>query len=164
MSTNEFNELYKFLYELSIKNTQSKPELEPEPEPELEPELEPEPEIKEDISIIVKYNPIPPKQRKKICKNIQCQACLKSFVLQKSLNKHHEQNELCKTWIPSNPPIILSIYNMVFNLLDKSITGDNPYQCKFCKHIFTNKIIHYQHYQNTPVCNSMAYNEFKKLQ
>jgi hypothetical protein len=148
MST-EFNELYKILYELSKKN-QKLPESPKSP-------------IKttETCDIIVNYNPIPPKQRKKICKTLQCAACLKSFALQKTLDNHYEQNNICKNWIPSTP-VAISIYDHITHILQKCITGEHPYQCKFCKHIFTNQLLHYQHYEHVPVCNYYAHIEFNK--
>ena len=108
---------------------------------------------------------LPPKQPKN---DLQCDACCKTFCNSSSFIRHKRLSEACKTWysLPEDkqPPLITTpIHEMVNELLERAITGNQPLTCKFCSTTFYNRGNHHKHYQSAQTCNRMAYAEFKRI-
>jgi hypothetical protein len=107
-------------------------------------------------------------KEKKPPPELKCEACMKVFYTQISLDNHHKNVIVCKKWIelPKKPNMInltKGIHLIIDDLLKKSITDNNNLECKFCKYIFSTKGNLHKHFNTSPLCNSMAYDEFKKL-
>ena len=92
---------------------------------------------------------------------------MKIFVKESHLKNHQEKHIVCNNWIELSEKSNLikvkkSIYLIVNDLLNKAISDNGSLECKFCKYKFSNKGNHNKHYSYSTICNSMAYNEFKK--
>ena len=137
---NEFDEIYAQIVRMIAIKTQLEPHvLLPPPQPALSP------------------------------KNLlQCEACCKSFCNSSSFIRHKRISKACKIWyaLPEDqqPPLLnVPIHEMVNELLERAITGDKPFTCKFCSITFYNRGNHHKHYQSAQTCNRMAYAEFKRI-
>jgi len=102
-----------------------------------------------------------------IFQNPTCKACKKSFDHFKFLKKHLLRYPVCKEWSDTmeeeNKALPKKgIHMLVEEYVHKTITGDKPFQCKFCKNVFTNTSNHHKHYHNFMACNRMAIIEFVK--
>jgi hypothetical protein len=107
----------------------------------------------------------PPKKPKN---DLQCDACCKTFCNSSSFIRHKRLSEACKAWyaLPEEkqPPLVTTpIHEMVNELLERAITGNQPLTCKFCSTTFYNRGNHHKHYQSAQTCNRMAYAEFKRI-
>jgi hypothetical protein len=96
-----------------------------------------------------------------------CKACKKSFSHFKHLKNHLKRYPVCGEWIQTmekDHKIIpkRGIHVLVEDYLHKIITGDKPFQCKYCKNIFTNTSNHHKHYHTFMACNRMAIADFIK--
>ena len=84
------------------------------------------------------------------------------------INKHHQnKHTVCKDWLQLSEKSNLiklkkGIHLIINDLLNKTISDNDNLECKFCKCKFSNKGNHHKHYTYSTVCNSMAYDEFKK--
>ena len=122
--------------------------------------------IKEDL---VKKQPQEKKQKeKKLAPELNCDACMKVFYTQISLDNHHKNVTVCKKWIelPKKPNMInltKGIHLIIDDLLEKAITDDNKLQCKFCNYIFSTKGNLHKHFNTSVLCNIMACDEFKNI-
>jgi hypothetical protein len=100
--------------------------------------------------------------------DLQCEACCKTFCNSSSFIRHKRLSEACNTWysLPEEqqPPLLTTpIHEMVNELLERAITGNQPLTCKFCSTTFYNRGNHHKHYQSAQTCNRMAYAEFKRI-
>lgn len=100
-------------------------------------------------------------------KEIQCQACMKTFTVNGSLKRHLERSKACKDWIelPQKTdivPLTKGIHLVIDEVLDRAISGEEL-QCKFCQATFISKGNLHKHFNYATVCNRLAYKEFKKL-
>ena len=134
---NEFNEIYAQIVRMIAMKTQLEPHV-----------LLPSP--------------------KKPQHDLQCEACCKTFCNSSSFIRHKRLSEACNTWyaLPEEqqPPLLTTpIHEMVNELLERAITGDQPLTCKFCSTTFYNRGNHHKHYQSAQTCNRMAYAEFKRI-
>jgi hypothetical protein len=96
-----------------------------------------------------------------------CKACKKSFSHFKHLKSHLKRYPVCNEWIQTmekDHKVIpkRGIHILVEDYLHKIITGDKPFQCKYCKNIFTNTSNHHKHYHTFMACNRMAIADFIK--
>ena len=96
-----------------------------------------------------------------------CKACKKSFTQFKFLKSHLKRYSVCNEWtqaMEKDNKIIPTrgIHVLVEEYLHKIITGDKPFQCKYCKNIFTNTSNHHKHYHTFMSCNRMAIADFIK--
>ena len=96
-----------------------------------------------------------------------CKACKKSFSHFKHLKSHLKRYPVCNEWIQTmekDHKVIpkRGIHVLVEDYLHKIITGDAPFQCKYCKNIFTNTSNHHKHYHTFMSCNRMAIADFIK--
>jgi len=97
----------------------------------------------------------------------KCEACMKVFSTEASLDNHYKNVTICKKWItlPEKSKIIKltkGIHLLIDELLEKAIT-DNKLECKFCKYIFSTKGNLHKHFNTSKLCNIMAYDEFKNI-
>lgn len=98
----------------------------------------------------------------------QCTACHKIFSTKGSLIRHQQTTAICQKWLAlpveqQVPMIDKPIHMISDDYLKQAITGDNPFQCRFCSITFTNRGNHHKHYQSALTCNRMAYIEYKRL-
>jgi len=102
---------------------------------------------------------------KKLDKKIQCDACMKIFSKEINLKNHQAKNIQCLKWIAlpqkHNVQLKKGIHLVVDELLKKSIDADNL-ECSFCNSKFINTGNHRKHLNRSPVCNRLAFNEFKE--
>jgi hypothetical protein len=96
-----------------------------------------------------------------------CKACKKSFSHFRHLKSHLKRYPVCGEWIQTmekDHKVIpkRGIHILVEDYLHKIITGDKPFQCKYCKNIFTNTSNHHKHYHTFMACNRMAIADFIK--
>ena len=99
---------------------------------------------------------------------LNCEACNKVFSTQLYLDYHRTNSTVCKKWneLSEKPPLInltKGIHLILDELLEKAISDNNKLECKFCKYSFSIKGNLHKHYNTSILCNSLAYNEFKKL-
>jgi hypothetical protein len=94
-----------------------------------------------------------------------CDACVQTFSSEAAYHTHRESSILCQTWLAlesaerlPNMPIQL----FVEDILMKTITGDNPHQCRFCKEQFESGAQHQMHFYQSRICNRFAHHEFSK--
>ena len=111
---------------------------------------------------------LPPPKKINQQNDLQCDACCKTFCNSSSFIRHKRLSEACKKWyaLPEEqqPPLAtMPIHEMVNELLERAITGDQPLTCKFCSTTFYNRGNHHKHYQSAQTCNRMAYAEFKRI-
>jgi len=96
-----------------------------------------------------------------------CKACKKSFTQFKFLKSHLKRYSVCNEWtqaMEKDNKVIPTrgIHVLVEDYLHKIITGDKPFQCKYCKNVFTNTSNHHKHYHTFVACNRMAIADFTK--
>jgi hypothetical protein len=96
-----------------------------------------------------------------------CKACKKSFTHFKFLKSHLKKYPVCNEWIQTMEKDHKAIpkkgvHMLVEDYLHKIITGDKPFQCKYCKNVFTNTSNHHKHYHTFMACNRMAIADFIK--
>jgi hypothetical protein len=94
-----------------------------------------------------------------------CDACIQTFSSEAAYHTHRESSILCQKWLNlesaerlPNMPIQL----FVEDILMKTITGDNPHQCRFCKEQFESGAQHQMHFYQSRICNRFAHHEFSK--
>lgn len=56
----------------------------------------------------------------------------------------------------------MPLYKYINECFEKSITGIEALECRFCLEKFVNAYAQYRHYEINKSCNTFAYNEFKK--
>lgn len=96
-----------------------------------------------------------------------CKACKKSFSHFKHLKSHLKRYPVCNEWIQTMEKDHKAIpkkgiHMLVEDYLHKIITGEKPFQCKYCKNVFTNTSNHHKHYHSFMSCNRMAIADFIK--
>lgn len=96
-----------------------------------------------------------------------CKACKKSFSHFKHLKNHLKRYPVCNEWIQTMEKDHKAIpkkgiHMLVEDYLHNIITGDVPFQCKYCKNIFTNTSNHHKHFHSFMSCNRMAIADFIK--
>jgi hypothetical protein len=109
-----------------------------------------------------------PKDAKKRAKTFECSGCFKRYRTKADLENHYGMTEMCKRWmaLPNHEEYgtpALPIHMFLDELLTRSITGDKPLQCRFCKTTFVNRGNHHKHFYNAYVCNRLAFAECKQL-
>jgi hypothetical protein len=105
-------------------------------------------------------------KEKKPPAEFKCEACIRIFSTQKYLDKHYNNNVVCKKWIelpkkPSMLKLTKGIHLIIDDLLENAITDNNKLECKFCKYIFSTKGNLHKHFNTSALCNGMACSEFK---
>jgi hypothetical protein len=151
--TDEFNQLYHLLSQMSEKNKTSHPI----------PSHDNVEELIQSISkplIPVPLIPVP------IAPCILNDAS-KEFVI-KDLDPHTlEDKKTPKRKYARKPPIIRAsyppIHQFVYEALQKSTHGVIPLQCRFCEVQLSNESEHIQHFIISSSCNRMAIEELKML-
>jgi len=107
-------------------------------------------------------------KEKKPVPELKCEACMKVFSTQITLDNHHKNVFVCKKWIelPKKPNMInmnKGIHLIIDDLLENTITNDNKLQCKFCNYTFSTKGNLHKHFNTSTLCNIMACDEFKNV-
>ena len=142
------------------------------------------PVVKEEIKeepVQKEEPPLPQKRRKPIIgemeetpekhkknKTFECSGCFKRYRTKEDLETHYGMTEMCRRWmeLPNHEEYgtpALPIHMFLDELLTRSITGDKPMQCRFCKTTFVNRGNHHKHFYNAYVCNRLAFAECKQL-
>jgi hypothetical protein len=112
---------------------------------------------------------------------VKCQACMKSFTKQGSLDRHLERYPACVQWIElinlklkntveannikAITPVI-SVRELIDNIYTQA-TSNDAYgilqQCKYCKTVFSSTFNMNKHFKTAISCNKLAINELKKM-
>ena len=142
------------------------------------------PVVKEEIKeepVQKEEPPLPQKRRKPIIgemeetpekhkknKTFECSGCFKRYRTKEDLETHYGMTEMCRRWmeLPNHEEYgtpALPIHMFLDELLTRSITGDKPMQCRFCKTTFVNRGNHHKHFYNAYVCTRLAFAECKQL-
>jgi len=108
-----------------------------------------------------------PREKNVSAPKLKCDACMKIFLKESYLKHHQNKHTVCKDWLQLSEKSNLiklkkGIHLIINDLLNKTISDNDNLECKFCKCKFSNKGNHHKHYTYSTVCNSMAYDEFKK--
>ena len=93
-----------------------------------------------------------------------CDACVQTFSSDAAYHAHRESSVLCQKWLnlKSVEQATMPIHLFVEDILMKTITGDKPHQCRFCKEQFENSAQHQMHFYQSRICNRFAHHEFSK--
>lgn len=93
-----------------------------------------------------------------------CDACVQTFSSEAAYHAHRESSVLCQKWLnlESVEQATMPIHLFVEDILMKTITGDKPHQCRFCKEQFENSAQHQMHFYQSRICNRFAHHEFSK--
>lgn len=143
--------LFNFLADIDLHSLIPVPTPVPVPEPLPEPLPIPEP----DIVIVPLDSIVEP----------QCKACMKTFVNDSSLKRHHTRSNVCVNYISNPPPdmpLEKGIHLIIDELLQKTISV-KKLECKYCNTVFANNGNLHKHFNVSFVCNQFAFQEFKKL-
>lgn len=112
----------------------------------------------------------------------KCQACMKSFSNQWSLNRHLERFPACVKWIElvesklkvlekseikqniQNNIHIISIRDLIDDMFIKAITDNiNLQRCKYCNTQFSSTYNINKHFKTAIPCNKLAITELKRM-
>lgn len=101
-----------------------------------------------------------------IKREIKCEACMKKCTSDKSLHKHYKKSIECKKWIDLPEKHNVQLHkgiHLIINDVLKNAISDINLECKFCNSNFTNTGNLHKHFNVSPVCNRLAYYDFKQL-
>lgn len=122
------------------------------------------PSISQPVPIKLKKRPVAGDEQKEH----SCIQCKESFANQSELSYHYFMNRMCNRWknITNKQDYVLPpkpLHTWIHELADEvMMLKPHVIGCRFCHEIFTTKLSLRKHYEETDLCNRLAFYELKQ--